>query len=88
MGRLLRYVGCGIVGWATPRLLVALGVPLKKWIAFLAAYLLEFGLAVTVDTLVFVTGLLLGVTLILVELWLEPVGRLIRRLQPPEAADQ
>ncbi len=33
----LYYAGAGIISWGTPRLLVALGVPLDKWIIALGA---------------------------------------------------
>jgi hypothetical protein len=79
-----RAAAQGVVAYATPRLLIAIGVPLDKWIIAVSEWLQPaVGVASTSDA-IFISTLLFLLALSIVELRWEPAGRLIRMVTRPQ----
>jgi hypothetical protein len=77
----LRAAGLGILGFMAPRLLVAAGIPLDVWAQIAGQYFGRLavgqGFAMTQDAAITIIGIILGLSLITVELWIHPAKRLI-----------
>jgi len=73
-------MGVGTIGFFTPRLLAALGVPFDMWANDLASYLKGVPTVIASDTTITYLGLFLGLSLMFVELWWKPLGRSIARV--------
>lgn len=74
-----RACGLGLIGWIFPRLLVALGIPLDRWIVTLSGWIFGAGNALTSESALWVATVILAATLITVEWWWHPVASLVGR---------
>ena len=77
---LARGAGSGLVAWATPRLLLALGVPLDRWVIQLAEWLTGVSGALQSEEALWVIAIVFGLVLFGIEAWWRPVETLFRRL--------
>jgi len=81
--KLARALGLAAFGYVGVRVLAALGVPFDRWAIQIANFLIGVQVRISPELILTLAAVLFSAALITVELWLEPIGRLLRRLRPP-----
>lgn len=80
--RLVRTTGLAVFGFMVPRILLAAGVPLDVWARVIGSKIRGTAVMISAETTVTVLGVILALLLMTMELWWQPIGKLISAFRP------
>lgn len=81
MWRFFRAGGMGLFGYMLPRILIGAGVPLDVWARELGIWISGASSVITLQNATTALGITFGISMMTAELWLQPLGRIIRRVK-------